>query len=270
MKLSLAGWSLNRRFRDYAHPFPLLSFPAAARDEFGIDAIELNNVFFASREDSYLETLLRKAERAGVSMVGMVADGTGDLASCDEAERLAAVEEASLWLVVSAKLGLPWVCVNAGGRGHEERPEALEACIRSFSDLARAAGDLGLHILIENQWGLSSHPERTLAILTGVGAPNLHALADFGNFPASVDRYAALERLAPHTQMVHAKSCQFDAAGNETKIDFARCIKILKRAKYKGYVGIEYVGEEDDHEGVLKTKALLERLLAPRAKGPRQ
>ena len=43
MEISLAGWSINRRFRNQEEPLSLLDYPQLARDEFGINAIELNS-----------------------------------------------------------------------------------------------------------------------------------------------------------------------------------------------------------------------------------
>ena len=46
MEISLAGWSINRRFRSQENPLSLLDYPQLARDEFGINAVELNSPFF--------------------------------------------------------------------------------------------------------------------------------------------------------------------------------------------------------------------------------
>ena len=47
MEISLAGWSINRRFRNQENPLSLLDYPQLARDEFGINAVELNSPFFS-------------------------------------------------------------------------------------------------------------------------------------------------------------------------------------------------------------------------------
>ena len=46
MEISLAGWSINRRFRNQENPLSLLDYPQLSRDEFGINAVELNSPFF--------------------------------------------------------------------------------------------------------------------------------------------------------------------------------------------------------------------------------
>ncbi len=46
----------------------------------------------------------------------------------------------------------------------------------------------------------------------------------------------------PYAKGVSAKSYDFDSEGNDTKIDYARMIKIVLDAGYHGYIGIEYEG----------------------------
>jgi hypothetical protein len=66
----------------------------------------------------------------------------------------------------------------------------------------------------------------------------------------------------PFAKGVSAKSHEFDAEGNETKSDYRRLMKIVLDHDYHGYVGIEWEGSkpEDEREGILLTKRLLERV----------
>ena len=60
--------------------------------------------------------------------------------------------------------------------------------------------------------------------------------------------------------MVCTKSWDFDAAGNETKIDYGRMTRLLREAKFPPRVSIEYVGENlGSIEGVKKTLALIRK-----------
>jgi sugar phosphate isomerase/epimerase len=67
--------------------------------------------------------------------------------------------------------------------------------------------------------------------------------------------------MMPYAKGVSAKTHEFDAQGNSVETDYARMLKIVKDAGFKGYVGIEYEGEKlSEEEGIRKTKALLERV----------
>jgi len=96
-----------------------------------------------------------------------------------------------------------------------------------------------------------------------VDLPNCGTLPDFGNFNIGdgkmYDRYTGVTELMPFAKAVSAKSHDFDAEGNETHTDYRRMMKIVLRAGYRGYVGIEYEGGKlSEAEGVLATKKLLE------------
>ena len=67
--------------------------------------------------------------------------------------------------------------------------------------------------------------------------------------------------MMPYAKGVSAKSYDFDESGKETKLDYARIMKIVTDAGYHGFVGIEYEGSRlGEPEGIRATKKLLESL----------
>jgi L-ribulose-5-phosphate 3-epimerase len=67
--------------------------------------------------------------------------------------------------------------------------------------------------------------------------------------------------MMPFAKGVSAKSHDFDESGNETKTDYRKMMKIVKDAKYRGFVGIEYEGSRlPEPEGIRATKRLLEKV----------
>jgi sugar phosphate isomerase/epimerase len=124
---------------------------------------------------------------------------------------------------------------------------------------------LGINVLVENHGGLSSNGGWLAALVRKIGLPNCGTLPDFGNFRISegveYDRYQGVAELMPSAKAVSAKSRDFDAEGNETRVDYRRMMKIVLDAGYRGYVGIEYIGKNvGEPEGIRATKALLERV----------
>ncbi|MNT93291.1 hypothetical protein D3C72_2347240 [compost metagenome] len=67
--------------------------------------------------------------------------------------------------------------------------------------------------------------------------------------------------MMPYAKGVSAKSMNFAPNGDESDIDYYRMFEIIKAAKWSGLVGIEYSGKGPEDEGILKTKALLEKIL---------
>ncbi len=259
-QVSLAGWSLVRRFRRQDEPLTLLQFPRIAREEFGFEAIELNSPFFVARDDAYLAELRARTAEAGVIPLGIAVDAEGDLAGLDEGARALAVRNHITWFDIAATLGCRFVRANLGGRDTPDEAAALRAGIASFTALARAAGERGVVVTLENHWGLSTSPESMVRVFDAVASPHLGALVDFGNFPADT-RYASLARIAPYAVAAHAKFGDFDEAGEPIGIDIARCIGILRDANYSGTWGIEFEGRGDERDGIPRAKSLLSRLL---------
>ena len=128
MKVALAGWSLVRRFKAEENPLLLLDFPRVAVEEFGINVVELNNVFMASHEPDYLEELIQAAKKYNVEMIGMAVDGTGDLSQTDESARKEAVANAKVNFQIAKTLGLGFFRVNTGGQANGSE-EMVQACI---------------------------------------------------------------------------------------------------------------------------------------------
>jgi hypothetical protein len=67
--------------------------------------------------------------------------------------------------------------------------------------------------------------------------------------------------VAPFAKGCSAKSYDFDAAGNETLLDYPKLIEQMRAVKYVGPIGIEYEGKRmSESDGIIATKKLLERL----------
>ncbi len=73
-----------------------------------------------------------------------------------------------------------------------------------------------------------------------VNNPRCGTLPDFGNFyinraeKKEYDKYKGVEELMPFAKGVSAKSYDFNEAGDETKIDYARMLKIVKGRRLQG------------------------------------
>jgi sugar phosphate isomerase/epimerase len=269
MQISLAGWSLNRRFRRSEDPLKLTAFARLAVEEFGIRMVELNSPFFVYEKPEspatspvprgYLRDLKKTADDAGCTILGVAVDGHGDLAALDPAQRRQAVENHKKWYDICAALGARCFRANSGGREQADNPEAIQACTDSFAQLAKLCQSHKLVVLMENHWGISQNPDVMLRIVQAVNSPSFRLLADFLNWPPQVDKLAALRKIAPYAYATHAKFLSFNPQGESNEIDASGAIQIFKEGGYGNPFGIEYEGKEDDHEGVLKSKALLER-----------
>jgi sugar phosphate isomerase/epimerase len=266
MQLSLAGWSLNRLFTSPVAPLSLVDFPAFTRDTFGIHAVELNNIYFASTEPAYLDELSAAAARAGSTLLNIAVDEPGDLASTDEGVRRGSIERYVRWIPIARQIGCTAIRANSGGKEVTDREAAIAACTDSFQRLAEVGRREDVTILVENHWGISADPDVMVRLTQAVRATHgdaaMATLADFGNWPDDVDRYAALRKVMPLAGAVHAKVNEIDEQLNHPRFDHARCIRIARDAGYDGHLGIEYEGSDEPVEGIRRGATLLRRLLA--------
>lgn len=271
MEISLAGWSIHRRFRAESGPLPLLDYPKVAAEEFDIHLIELNSPFFvydnpdnqatSGISDSYLKELRQRADDLGVGCLNIAVDGHGDLATIDEAERNQSVENHKKWVDICVALGCNAFRVNSGGLGDGDDEAKTEQCIKSYSELSEHSKQADVRLMMENHGGISFNPDVMTRIMDAVNNDHCCILADFLNWPAEDDKLENLRKVASYSWAIHGKFLSFDENGESPEIDCASAVKVLKDVGYSNPWGIEYEGKTDDHEGVLKSKALLEKHL---------
>ncbi len=259
MKISLAGWSLHKKFWDKQNPIKLTDFAFIAKNDFNINAIELNNIFFESTDKDYLDLLNKMAKKNDVIMLNIAVDNHGNLISENPKERDESIEKVRQWIEIAAQLGMTAIRANTGnGTGTEK--EQIKIAVESFGKLSEIGKKHRIRILIENHGGLSANPDNIVAIMNGIGNNWIGTLPDFGNFTDDI-RYIGIEKIAPFAHSVHAKMYEFDEIGEDKKIDINRCIQILKKAGYDGYLGIEFEGDMDEYEGIKKSKSLIEKYI---------
>ena len=71
----------------------------------------------------------------------------------------------------------------------------------------------------------------------------------------------ALDDMVALLRMYHDAILDFDAQGFERRTDYARMLRIVLDAGYRGYVGIEYEGKRlPEREGIKACRDLLTRL----------
>jgi sugar phosphate isomerase/epimerase len=268
--ISLAQWSLHRSMSrwdggKYLEGFlDPLDFPAIARQQFGIDAIEYVNTFYYETIDdkNYLADLHKRCTGEGVRSLLIMVDDEGDLGHPESELREQAVSNHLRWLEAASFLGCHSIRVNARSQGSWD--EQMKLAAEGLHKLCELAEDFELYVIVENHGGLSSNGEWLSGVMELCDHPLCGTLPDFGNFDVSdeeqYDRYLGIEQLMPWAKGVSAKSNNFDEEGNETETDFYRMLRIVKDAGYRGYIGIEYEGKElEEPEGILATRALLEK-----------
>jgi sugar phosphate isomerase/epimerase len=279
-EISLAEWSLHRSIR--AGKMDHLDFPLIAKNTYGISAVEYVNGLFggtkmdfkeAAKNSAYLTELLKRSKDAGVFNHLLMVDDEGSLAIPDDIERLKAVDDHKKWIEAAKFLGCITVRVNLHGDGAPDAKKA--ASIDSLSRLGDFAKTMQINIVSENHGHESSNGAWVADIMRQVNRPNVGTLPDFGNWCLSddwgntqgeckdyYDRYKGVKEVLPFAKGVSAKTYDFDANGEQPKMDYKRLMGLVKDSDFKGYIGIEFEGyNQTEDEGIRKTKILLEKYL---------
>ncbi|MGZ8940927.1 MAG: family 16 glycoside hydrolase [Limisphaerales bacterium] len=270
-KISLAEWSLHRALE--SKKITNLDFPIIARRDFGIQAIEFVDQFFAdkAKDQAYLSDLKKRADGEGVYCHLIMLDTNGPLGATEKSARDAAVAKTKEWIDAAKFLGCKMVRVNAYPEdGAKPSPEDLRGRVaESCSALADYAAQADMSVVIENHGGLSSDGAWLASVMQAVNKPNFGTLPDFGNFDPDQNRYDAVETLMPYAHAVSAKSQKFTDYGMVTDTDFFRMMRIVRDAGYKGWVGIESAPDkpEDEYEAIRRTKNVLNWVREEQAKG---
>ncbi len=261
LEISLAEWSFHRAIE--SGELANLDFPRIAREQFDIGAVELVNALMEGHDARTIAELRRRADDHGVRILLIMCDDEGDLSDPDAAARRTAAENHHKWVDAAAALGCHAIRVNTGGEQHPLDLEAVARCAESCSRLVEYASPRGIAVLLENHGGISGRLDLLLDLLRRVKHPHFGTLPDFGNPVTDADPYEVVSRLMPRAKAVSAKCADFDdTTGEETTIDFARMIGLVRDAGYEGFVGIEYEGDRlAEAEGVRRARDLLERLI---------
>ena len=133
--------------------------------------------------------------------------------------------------------------------------DAFEWCVDALEQLAPVAEEHGVMLGLENHWGLTTTADGLLRLFNAVDSPWLGVLMDTGNFLD--DKYEQLERIAPYTVFIQAKTYYGGGRFYTLDLDYDRIARILRDANYKGYISIEFEGHATNEEAVADSIDLL-------------
>jgi sugar phosphate isomerase/epimerase len=238
----------------------------------GFDAVEILHMQMESEGPGYLQALKRRAFVNGMSLVGL-STHQGFL-SPDETVRRKNIDHTIHTIELAYALGIPTIRVNTGRWGTSKDFDELMAnrgiepnlegytdddgfkwVIDSLEQCLPAAEKCGVTLGLENHWGLGRTPEGVLRIVNAIDSPWLQCTLDTGNFLE--DPYDRLEQMAPQTVFVQAKTYYGGGLWYSLELDYPRIAAMLRKQGYKGYVSLEFEGNEDWQTAIPKSLAVL-------------
>ena len=211
----------------------LKDIPQYYSERFGIHNLEFWSEHFESREASYLKELKKSMDKEHATLINIQVDTPGkDMSDPNDGNSELAVQEIKEWIDVGKLLGSKMVRASFMHSSFDEG-------VRSLKILLDYASSKGIILLAENHFDLLSIPENHLQVAEQIKSKNFGLLADFGNYPESVDRYSALKMIAPYTKLVSAKTHAYDDGYNHTSFDFDRCVRIMEEGGFRGIYSLE-------------------------------
>jgi sugar phosphate isomerase/epimerase len=246
----------------------------------GFDAVEILHMQMENEDPGYLQRLKQQAFVNGMSLCGL-STHQGFL-SPDAAERQKNIDHTIRAIELAYQLGIPTMRVNTGRwgttksfdelmakRGIEPRLEGysdddgFKWVIDSLEKCLPAAEKCGVTLGLENHWGLGRTAEGVLRIVKAVNSPWLRCTLDTGNFLENP--YDQLEQMAPETVFVQAKTYYGGGVWYTLELDYPRIAAMLRRHGYRGFISLEFEGNEDWRTAIPKSLALLRQAFSAAA-----
>lgn len=240
--------------------------------EMGFDGVELLLMQLESEENSYLQSLKRRAFHAGLDLMGFSTHQ--GFVFPDESTRRSEIEKTIGQIELAYKLGIPTMRLNTGrwrtiesfdefmaNKGIEPIPEgytddvAFQWVIDAIGEMLPVAEKCGVVLGLENHWGLGRTAEGVMRIVNAVNSPWLQVTADTGNFLEN--QYEQLKILAPHAILVQAKTYFGGGKWYTLDIDYKQVSDIFRNSGYKGYISLEFEGNEDPLTAVPKSLEMI-------------
>ncbi len=239
-QLSMAAYSMRKALTDGSmNLFQFIDLCA------GLDlaGTELTSYYFKPGFDkTYLHELKRHAYRSGVTINGTAIRNNFCLPPGPEKQK--EVDQVKQWIDHAAELSAPHIRIFAG---EVPKGAAKDAAIGWVADgikqVLEHAALRGIFLGLENHGGITARVADHLAICDQVGDhPWFGINLDTGNY--ETDAYKELAMAAPRAVNVQIKVEIRRNDGTREATDLTMIRKILSNAEYKGWIVLEYEGDD--------------------------
>ena len=240
----------------------------------GFDGVDILLMQMDKTDNAYLQMLKRRALINGLDLCCMSTHQT--FVAPEEEKRQKNVDLTLGQIETAYRLGIPIIRINTGRWGTSgsfddlmakrgiESPlpgyteeDGFKWVIGCIEKLLPKAQECGVILGLENHWGMARTPEGLLRIVNAVNSPWLQVLLDTGNFLE--DPYDKLEKCAPQTVLMQAKAYYGGGLWYTLDLDYDRIARIMRKHNFRGYVSLEFEGNEDYKTAIPKGLAVLRK-----------
>ncbi|HEV2354158.1 MAG TPA: TIM barrel protein [Puia sp.] len=244
--ISLAQWSLIDEYR--TGKLRTLDFPRTARQDFGLNGIELVNTLLEVPTEAYLKQLKQNAEYHGVSIVLLMVDDEGDGCSATKEGRREFVTFHRKWVDIAQYLGCQAIRTNCRGLHATDGIAALDWAAESYHPLLEYAKPAGIKILIENHGGVSNDADWMVRLMKVVDDPFFGTYPDWRQPGPGFDNVAYLKKTLPFAKGMSYRNQPNDELTNQM-------LGLCRESGFHGWYGIESGGREQIRRGIRLLRA---------------
>lgn len=225
--------------------------------ELKCDGVDMTAYWWKSTDPAYLASLRHLAFKSGMPFSGAACGSS--MVQADAAKRAQVLEQIKKWVDATDLLGAPHLRIFAGKLppGATDK-QGLEWCVEIMKPACDYAGKKGITLGVEDHDGVTQQAEVCLELMHRVDSPYAGINLDISNFVASSDedQYRQIAACIPYATHTHIRD-RFGDSGRP--IDLDRVWQLFAEGGFKGYMSVEYEGEDDAMKGVPK---LLDRMRA--------
>ena len=224
--------------------------------ELGLDGLDTTVYWFPDTSNQFLASLKRTAYKNAVSLYSVAVR----VRLCQPTAELqrAEVESAKKWIDVAERVGATHVRVFGGSIPKDaSESQAIAWAVEVLKRAAEYAGGKGIILGVEDDGGLTTTAEPTVAIVKQADSPWVGINLDTGNFPKN--GYSQVALCIPYAVNVHFKERIASADGTKETANWDRLLSMFVQGGYKGFVSLEYESTESSETAVPRLAAELRR-----------
>lgn len=244
---------------------------------FGFDGVEILHVQMRDESNAAVQALKKRAHSLGLPLMGFSTHQ--GFVYPDRDARSTNIQKTLYQIDLAYRLGIPTMRINTGRwgttrsfddlmankgiepplPGHTE-DQAFGWVTEAIEKLLPRAEECGVVLGLENHWGLGRTAKGVLRIVETINSPWLQMTLDTGNFLE--DSYAQMEAMASSAvpiALVQAKTYFGGGRWYALDLDYGRIASILNAHNYRGWISLEFEGNEDAATGVPRSLELLRK-----------
>jgi sugar phosphate isomerase/epimerase len=212
----------------------------------GVLGVDITTYWLKSTEPAYLASLRNFAYRQGMPFSGLAIGA--DLCQPEGPKRKEVIETVRKWVDATELAGASHLRVF-GDKLPTGATEAqgVQWVIETMKPACEYAASKGVILGLESHSGLSTKAANIVAILRGVDSHYAGCNLDISNFRDNP--YEQIQACLPYATHTHIR----DFYGEPRRpLDLDRVWQMFAQSGYKGYMSVEYEGEEDAMSGLRK------------------